>query len=294
MPQAKYPEHDINQVFDYIHTILSSGNVAENALDEMSFLNRLFAALPVEAVEYGMQFLHGKRDLPKACDEILPLYVRFVNLVDYCEAIDILGQISAHPTPEELSERIRLHGKLDEMEKCFCQNLLGFSFNNDRSEKKESPAVSEKADSSVSRGTDSAADPESSDEESSNLHLMNSIAPVFTCDDPLKTALFYETKLGFHAAHLDDESMPHIRLCRDNIEIILVQEKEDATVSRASSHYDLYIFVSEPMMLQLELSGAGVKVVKALEESDTVHTNREFVIEDIDGRRICFSQRISG
>ncbi len=66
MPQAKYPEHDINQVFDYIHTILSSGNVAENALDEMSFLNRLFAALPVEAVEYGMQFLHGKRDLPKA------------------------------------------------------------------------------------------------------------------------------------------------------------------------------------------------------------------------------------
>ena len=293
MPQAKYPEHDINQVFDYIHTILSSGNVAENALDEMSFLNRLFAALPVEAVEYGMQFLHGKRDLPKACDEILPLYVRFVNLVDYCEAIDILGQISANPTPEELSERIRLHGKLDEMEKCFCQNLLGFSFNNDRSEKKADPASSEKADPSVSSSTDSDASSDESGEES-NLHLMNSIAPVFTCDDPLKTALFYETKLGFHAAHLDDESMPHIRLCRDNIEIILVQEKEDATVSRASSHYDLYIFVSEPMMLQLELSGAGVKVVKALEESDTVHTNREFVIEDIDGRRICFSQRISG
>ncbi len=293
MPQAKYPEHDINQVFDYIHTILSSGNVAENALDEMSFLNRLFAALPVEAVEYGMQFLHGKRDLPKACDEILPLYVRFVNLVDYCEAIDILGQISTNPTPEELSERIRLHGKLDEMEKCFCQNLLGFSFNNDRSEKKADPASSEKADPSVSSSTDSDASSDESGEES-NLHLMNSIAPVFTCDDPLKTALFYETKLGFHAAHLDDESMPHIRLCRDNIEIILVQEKEDATVSRASSHYDLYIFVSEPMMLQLELSGAGVKVVKALEESDTVHTNREFVIEDIDGRRICFSQRISG
>ena len=293
MPQAKYPEHDINQVFDYIHTILSSGNVAETALDEMSFLNRLFAALPVEAVEYGMQFLHGKRDLPKACDEILPLYVRFVNLVDYCEAIDILGQISANPTPEELSERIRLHGKLDEMEKCFCQNLLGFSFNNDRSEKKADPASSEKADPSVSSSTDSDASSDESGEES-NLHLMNSIAPVFTCDDPLKTALFYETKLGFHAAHLDDESMPHIRLCRDNIEIILVQEKEDATVSRASSHYDLYIFVSEPMMLQLELSGAGVKVVKALEESDTVHTNREFVIEDIDGRRICFSQRISG
>ena len=293
MPQAKYPEHDINQVFDYIHTILSSGNVAENALDEMSFLNRLFAALPVEAVEYGMQFLHGKRDLPKACDEILPLYVRFVNLVDYCEAIDILGQISANPTPEELSERIRLHGKLDEMEKCFCQNLLGFSFNNDRSEKKADPASSEKADPSVSSSTDSDASSDESGEES-NLHLMNSIAPVFTCDDPLKTALFYETKLGFHAAHLDDESMPHIRLHRDNIEIILAKGKEDETVSRSSSLYDLYIFVSEPMMLQMELQNAGVTVIKVLEDSDTVHTNREFVIEDIDGRRICFSQRISG
>lgn len=293
MPQAKYPEHDINQVFDYIHTILSSGNVAENALDEMSFLNRLFAALPVEAVEYGMQFLHGKRDLPKACDEILPLYVRFVNLVDYCEAIDILGQISANPTPEELSERIRLHGKLDEMEKCFCQNLLGFSYNKDQSEKRSDPASSEKADPSISSNTDSEADSEDSGEES-NLHLMNSIAPVFTCADPLKTALFYETKLGFHAAHLDDEAMPHIRLHRDNIEIILVKEREDEKVSRSSSHYDLYIFVSEPMMLQMELQNAGVTVVKALEDSDTVHTNREFVIEDIDGRRICFSQRISG
>jgi len=294
MPQAQYPEHDINQVFDYIHTILSSGNVADNALDEMSFLNRLFAALPVEAVEYGMQFLHGKRDLPKVCDEILPLYVRFVNLVDYCEAIDILGQIPSQPSPEELKKRIELHQSLEEREKSFCQSLLGFSFNKDQSEKKAAPAVSGKAGTSVSKSTDSAAIADDAADESSNLHLMNSIAPVFACADPLKTALFYETKLGFHAAHLDDESMPHIRLCRDNIEIILVKEKEDATVSRASSHYDLYIFVSEPMMLQLELSGAGVKIVKALEESDTVHTNREFVIEDIDGRRICFSQRISG
>ena len=47
-------------------------------------------------------------------------------------------------------------------------------------------------------------------------------------------------------------------------------------------------------MLQMELQNAGVTVIKVLEDSDTVHTNREFVIEDIDGRRICFSQRISG
>ena len=283
MPHNIYPEHDINQVFDWIHATLSSGNVADNALDEMSFLNRLFAALPVEAVEYGMQFLHGKRDLPKACDEILPLYIRFVNLVDYCEVVEALKEIPKNPTPEELYVRIKMHGKLDEMEKCFCKSILGFAFNKDTSTGKADPEP-------LSSGS---VDEKSTDteQESGNLHLMNSIAPVFVCEDPLTTALFYETKLGFHASHLDDESMPHIRLKRDNIEIILVKKEEDETVTRSSSRYDLYIFVSEPMMLQLELQGNGVRILKTLEESDTVHTNREFIFEDIDGRRICVSQR---
>ncbi|MCR5275776.1 MAG: hypothetical protein K6E26_10525 [Clostridiales bacterium] len=283
MPHNIYPEHDINQVFDWIHRTLSSGNVADNALDEMSFLNRLFAALPVEAVEYGMQFLHGKRDLPKACDEILPLYIRFVNLVDYCEVVEALKEIPKNPTPEELNVRIKMHGKLDEMEECFCKSLLGFAFNKDASSGKSEPEP-------VPEDSDSAESTDDKD-ESGNLHLMNSIAPVFVCEDPMKTALFYETKLGFHASHLDDESMPHIRLKRDNIEIILVKKEEDETVSRSSSHYDLYIFVSEPMMLQLELQGAGVEFLKLLEESDTVHTNREFIFKDVDGRRICVSQR---
>ena len=283
MPHNIYPEHDINQVFDWIHRTLSSGNVADNALDEMSFLNRLFAALPVEAVEYGMQFLHGKRDLPKACDEILPLYIRFVNLVDYCEVVEALKEIPKNPTPEELNVRIKMHGKLDEMEECFCKSLLGFAFNKDASSGKADPEP-------VPEDSDGAESTDDKD-ESGNLHLMNSIAPVFVCKDLMKTALFYETKLGFHASHLDDESMPHIRLKRDNIEIILVKKEEDETVSRSSSHYDLYIFVSEPMMLQLELQGAGVEFLKTLEESDTVHTNREFIFKDVDGRRICVSQR---
>ena len=67
MPSKSYPKHDINQVFDSIQAVITGGGVADNAMDEMSFLNRLFAALPVEAVEYGMQFLHGRRDLPASC-----------------------------------------------------------------------------------------------------------------------------------------------------------------------------------------------------------------------------------
>ena len=291
MPQAQYPEHDINQVFDYIHTILSSGNVADNALDEMSFLNRLFAALPVQAVEYGMQFLHGKTDLPKACDEILPLYIRFVNLVDYCEAIDILGQIPSTPSPEELKKRIELHQSLEEREKSFCRPLLGFAFNNEKAPEKIDPET-------VSLKTQDESETE--EEGSSNLHLMDGTAPILVCADPLKTSSFYETHLGFHAAHLDDESMPHIRLVRDNIEILLVKadsEKASSVLPVRELYgipYDLFIYCAEPMLLQMELKNNGVKLIKTLEDADTSkHTNREFVIEDIDGRHICISQRLN-
>ena len=284
MPVKEYPEHDINLVFDRIHETLSSGNVAENSLDEMSFLNRLFAALPVEAVEYGMQFLHGNRDLPKACEEILPLYIRFVNLVEYCEIIEAMKEIPKNPTPEELSSRIRMNGKLDELETAFCKPLLGFAFNKDLPSETIDPE-------------NLPSEPSNHEEEGSNLHLMESLAPVFICRDPLKTASFYEEHLGFRAAHLDDESMPHIRLSRDNIEIILVgadpeeRKKQEEGISSPSSRYALYIFVSEPMMLQLEFQSAGIKLIKTLEESDTVHTNREFVFLDCDGRRICVSQK---
>lgn len=288
MPQAQYPEHDINQVFDYIHTILSSGNAAENALDEMSFLNRLFAALPVEAVEYGMQFLHGKKDLPKACDEILPLYIRFVNLVDYCEAIDILGQIPSQPSPEELKKRIELHQSLEEREKSFCRPLLGFTFNNEKAPDKIDPEK-------IASGSEEKN--ASEEEGSSNLHLMDGTAPVLVCRDPLSTSSFYETHLGFHATHLDDESMPHIRLQRDNIVILLVKadpEKASSVLPVRELYgipYDLYIYCAEPMLLQMELLNNGVKLIKTLEDADSSkHENREFVIEDIDRRHICFSQ----
>ena len=154
------------------------------------------------------------------------------------------------------------------------------------------------ADASEEKGPATVSDDsEKTDAEgSSNLHLMNDSAPVFVCKDALATALFYETKLGFSATHLDDESMPHICLNRDNIHIILVQAKEGDAVRPLRElygiPYDLFIYVSEPMMLQLELQGAGVSIVKALDSADSsVNTNREFVFADNDGRHICVSHR---
>ncbi|MBR5974226.1 MAG: hypothetical protein IK020_03490 [Clostridiales bacterium] len=300
MPSKEYPEHDINQVFDTIQTVISGGGVAENAADEMSFLNRLFAALPVEAVEYGMQFLHGRRELPSSCDEILPLYIRFVNLVEYCEIIEKMREIPTHPTPEELQLRIRMNQTLDEIEKLFCQPILGFSFNKDLPTDKIDPEKLPKSDANAASDAVMAVPAE--ELEGSALHLMNSAAPVWLCRDAVRTALFYEKKMGFKSTHLDDESMPHIRLSRDNIEIILISATDDALDSaearvrglhRDLGIYDLYIFASEPMLLQMELVRSGMKILSTLEESDqNIHTNREFVFEDIDGRRICVSQRL--
>ena len=106
----------------------------------------------------------------------------------------------------------------------------------------------------------------------------------------MQTALFYETKLGFKAAHLDDEKMPHIRLVRDNIVIALV---ESPVRMALPSMYDLIIYVTEPLLLYHELKAAGVKIIEELpdaRESEKAKTNRQFVIEDNDGRKICFSQ----
>ena len=299
MPSGNYPEHDINQVFDYINSILVQGDSAENALDEMTLINRLFAALPAQAVEYGMRFLHGERDLPDNCNEIMPLFIRFVNLVDYCETIEKLRVIPSNPTPEQLTERIKMNSSLDEYEKPFCKPLLGYANNKDIPQEGIDPVgvMTDYEAKFTDQGIKSEPSVDDQDSKKGNgLHLMNGSAPVFVCEDPLKTSCFYEKLLGFESAHLDDESMPHIRLSRDNIDIILVAAKNGQTVKPLREvcgiDYDLYIYVSEPMMLQMELTNNGVTIIKALSDAgEFTGVNREFVFEDIDGRHICVSQR---
>ena len=124
---------------------------------------------------------------------------------------------------------------------------------------------------------------------------MNSQAAVFACADIYRTAVFYEDKLGFKAVHLDDEAMPHIKLMRDNIAIVLVKG-EGAAIKPAREFgikYDMYIYCSEPFLLHNEISGNGIKITEDLPDAKTAQemtTNRQFVFEDIDGRHICVSQ----
>ena len=85
-------------------------------------------------------------------------------------------------------------------------------------------------------------------------------------------------------------------MSRDNVELILVEKKTpDDHITMRDLYgipYDLYIYVSEPMLLQNELVSAGVTIIKELPDAkDQSDTNREFVFEDLDGRHICVSQR---
>ena len=175
------------------------------------------------------------------------------------------------PTTEEIMSRHKIMDSLAEHEKAFGEQLLGFKM-------------------SDGSGEPSKAEEQNEQESSSTLHLMNAAAPVFPCTDPIRTALFYEQKLGFKAAHLDDERMPHIRLTRDNIAIALVSSPvRIAPVSM----YELIIYVSEPLLLLHELKAGGVKIIEDLPEakaSQGALSNRQFVFEDCDGRKICVSQ----
>lgn len=277
-----YPLHDMNAVFDMFEATINKGGVDDKTVIEMNFLNKLFASLPAQAVEYGMQFLHGNKDLPAECSEIMPLYIRLVNLAEYLEKVDVLAVIPPNPTTETIMKRKELLDSLDAHEAMFGKPLLGF-----------------KADASSAEPVKAEESTESTEEDSGKLHLMNQSASVFACSDITKTAIFYEDKLGFKAVHLDDEKVPHIRLTRDNIVIVLVQSDKAGIVPLRELFgidYDLYIYASEPFLLQNELKGAGVRMIRELPEAEQAQKstlNREFVFEDCDGRYICVSQNMN-
>jgi len=312
MLNNKYPEHDINEVLAYIAKVIDIGDCSDLAKDESVFLNRLFAALPPLAIEYGMQFLHGKRDLPSSCDEILPLYMRFINLLEYCEGIEALRVVPTNPTTEEIMKRYEVTSALDEKEKAFMKPLLGSKPGETITTKSQTvsssladnsaPTISsDNSNTNIANNINNSNDDELQTKAGSGLHLMNQSASILVCADPIRTCLFYEDKLGFMATHLSDETMPHIRLDRDNISIVLVEGPSNSLAPKPLREitiglvlYDQYIYVSEPMLMQNELIQKGVTIVKELpsiSSGNDSSNNREFVCEDIDGRYICFSQR---
>ena len=277
MLNKEYPLHDMNVVFDMVESSIAKGGTHDKTADEMNLLMHLYAGLPAEGVEEGMMFIHGRACEIPASSDIIPLHVRLMNLLEYLEKIEYLADIPTSLTNEEITKRSEIMNSLDEHEKYFGTPLLGYQWN--------------------SGNTTATEAKEGEEENSGRLLLMNSQAAVFACEDIYKTAVFYEDKLGFKASHLDDEAMPHIKLTRDNIAIVLVKGSGAVTkpLREFGIKYDMYIYCSEPFLLHNEVAGNGIKIVEDLPEAkaaQSMTTNRQFVFEDIDGRHICVSQYI--
>lgn len=115
---------------------------------------------------------------------------------------------------------------------------------------------------------------------------------VFPCGNIENTAEYYERVLGFKSVKYLKVCEPHICLYRDSIEIILTKANRDIKPNRVlyGYGYDAYFYTREQESLFIEFSENGAKFAKLLSTTD--YQNREFVVEDFDGRWLAFGAKI--
>ncbi|MDI9215832.1 MULTISPECIES: VOC family protein [Clostridium] len=112
---------------------------------------------------------------------------------------------------------------------------------------------------------------------------------VFPTPDIKRTAAYYKEVLGFTVKEYLDVNEPHICLYRDYTEIILTKSNGQEVIPNRKLYgygYDAYFITDNQAILQEEFKKSGAKVVRQLSKTD--YHNKEFVIEDIDGRWIGF------
>ena len=121
---------------------------------------------------------------------------------------------------------------------------------------------------------------------------LTGLSCIFPVPDILKTARFYTDSVGFRAVEYVECEEPHICLYRDKTEIILLKANTDRVFTNRELYgygYDAYLYTSEMEELEKQLRRNRVKIARPLSMTD--YKNREFVIEDIDGRWIAFGRK---
>ena len=116
---------------------------------------------------------------------------------------------------------------------------------------------------------------------------------VFPTLDIIKTAEFYEQKMGFKAVRYLEATEPHICLYRNTTEIILTKTNGQKVIPNRDLYgygYDAYFITKNQEELQKEFINSNVKIVHLLNNTD--YNNKELVIEDIDGRWIAFGIKV--
>ncbi len=112
---------------------------------------------------------------------------------------------------------------------------------------------------------------------------------IFPVPDIRKTAAYYTEKLGFTAVEYLECREPHICLYLDRSEIILLQANTEKIVPNRELYgygYDAYLYTDQQEAMEKEFAAKGVSIVRPLGMTD--YRNREFVIEDVDGRWLAF------
>lgn len=106
-----------------------------------------------------------------------------------------------------------------------------------------------------------------------------------------RTAEFYVRRMSFRAVRYLDCAEPHICLYRDGAEILLLRAGREVLPNRElyGYGYDAYLYTDEQEALEREMRAAGVGIVRALNTTD--YGNREFVVEDADGRWLAFGRK---
>jgi catechol 2,3-dioxygenase-like lactoylglutathione lyase family enzyme len=115
---------------------------------------------------------------------------------------------------------------------------------------------------------------------------------VFPVPDIERTAEYYERVLGFRVVRYLEAKEPHVCLYRDATEIILtLTNGRKASTNRElyGYGYDAYFIAENQKNLEEEFRSAGADIVRPLSLTD--YRNREFVVEDIDGRWLGFGKK---
>jgi predicted enzyme related to lactoylglutathione lyase len=113
---------------------------------------------------------------------------------------------------------------------------------------------------------------------------------IFVVENILETARFYREKLGFSSPVVSER---YGVLRRDDLEIHLMPVHQEASkmnpnnaVKKTAS--DVYVVVTDVDQLHQEFAAQGLKITRGPETYQDV--SREFVVEDLNGYWLCFSQ----
>ncbi|MFS0783028.1 VOC family protein [Bacillus sp. 1P06AnD] len=115
---------------------------------------------------------------------------------------------------------------------------------------------------------------------------------LFPVPDMEKTSRFYQ-RLGFKSVPYLQASDPHICLYRDKIEIVLIGSQLKSIQPNYLLHgygYDAYFICDNQEDFYKECLESEVTIILPLSRTDD--HNREFVFEDMDGRRIAVGKKI--